>query len=747
MTVELHIRAEILGVLVARSVHERLRAASLPPLGEFYVDHLDVADEPVRFDPTGTVVRIRVPVDVFVVSRDDLLNAPNDEPAAVRTPVSRVGLILELSSDGGAAVLRVVDVDAGPVAAAAGAAHAAIVAALSGQIRIELGAVVEALGLPAPTTSSVVLAGTAIAVRFDPAGPAVERLFPGQDWGLFVSGGAIEQLVQNRLPALPPALVTSASVTPHWRPAGTTPHVDLDYAGKPVLPDPFTADVDGTFFCDLTLLGAPEQKVRVIVRDWSLHIHAAGIPGIAESEIEQSIMDAFTPSAVGGTALGGHSFAIDGPRLPDIGFADGQLAYESAYASPDGMTIGGPVRVYGGAVLLHAGLSWDRVRLVKSSDNPMQVVVFCSQGGSPDQTISPDSLGTSGDATFTGIGAYGGFEVVSGGPAVPEHIHVDQRNADTLRVHFGYSALAEPIADRVRLIVRTGRGVRCVDFGQPTSLSADEAATMAGFAQVIYIDDCPIIVEHTDPALSWVDQHPQWNKWQPDDAVALPERQDWSAYTAGLTALGVQLVTLTGLDAGELVTFRSREHEVTVTADAQGRAVVPVFLSVRDRLGPARLTRVTRRSLDGAVSVRSAVFRRRASLPAGVANRLTVEPDGRALVTADLGDRQVIHAVTGTTLRALPGDQRVRPTPPRAVTADVDLPGVETVIGVPGFGDEPIALALMSDGRPARVLDLTGGTPRVAGMIHGPVGRIDEQAPWAIADGPGVVSLFHVTRN
>jgi hypothetical protein len=749
MSIELQLRTEVFGVLVARSVHRRLRAVSLPPFGALSVDHLDVADEPVRFDAAGAAVRIRVPVDVFVVSRDDVLAVPNGEPAAARTPASRVGLVLELGTDGGTAVLRVVDVDAGALGADVGAAHAAVVAALAGQVRIDLAPVLQLLNVAAPGSSTVALAGSVVAIRFDPAGPPAERLFPGQDWGLFLDGGSIEALVKSRIPALPAALVTSTAITPHWRPAGATPHVDVDYAGKPVLPDPLTADVDGTFFCDLALLGAPEQKLRVVVRDWSLHVHAAGVPGIVESEFESRIMDAFDPAAVGGAPLGGHSFAVDGQRLPDVEFAEGQFAYESAYASPEGMTVGGPVRLYGGAVLLHAGLSWDRVRLAMVSDNPLRVVVFCSQGGTPDQQVSPDSLGTSGDATFGSCGAYGGFEVVSGGGSVAEHLHVDQRDPESLTVHFGYSALAEPIPERVRLIVRTGRGVRCVDFGQPTSLTGEQAAQMVGLAQVIYIDDCPTIVETTTGELSWTDQHPQWNRWQPDDAVGLPAQQDWASYTGGLAALGVQLVTLTGLDAGELVTFRSREHAVTVSADEHGRAVVPVFLSLRDRLGPAKLTRVSRRSLDGAVTVRSAVFRRRASLPAGRSNLLTVEADGRALVTADHGDRRITHEITRTTLRRRPQAAGPLPRRPARPTGPgpVDLPGLRSVIPVPGFGDEPVAFASMSDGQAVRIIDLRSGTPRVAGTIHGPVGPVDESAPWAMADGPEIVSVFEVTRT
>jgi hypothetical protein len=76
----------------------------------------------------------------------------------------------------------------------------------------------------------------------------------------------------------------------------------------------------------------------------------------------------------------------------------------------------------------------------------------------------------------------------------------------------------------------------------------------------------------------------------------------------------------------------------------------------------------------------------------------------------------------------------------------VDLPGLASIIPVPGFADDQVAFALMDNGS-ALLLDLADDHARVAGTFTGPIGQLDEGDAWAIASTPDRVTAFKVTRG
>jgi hypothetical protein len=111
--------------------------------------------------------------------------------------------------------------------------------------------------------------------------------------------------------------------------------------------------------------------------------------------------------------------------------------------------------------------------------------------------------------------------------------------------------------------VKTARCVRLADLGVPPKIVVDANGQVTN-ANDNYVDDCHYIDPNNDI------------RWRHDDLVIPLEHPDWSELiTAGLD---VQLVTLNGLERGELVQFRSARHQIDVTADQNGRAMVPVLL-------------------------------------------------------------------------------------------------------------------------------------------------------------------------
>jgi len=71
---------------------------------------------------------------------------------------------------------------------------------------------------------------------------------------------------------------------------------------------------------------------------------------------------------------------------------------------------------------------------------------------------------------------------------------------------------------------------------------------------------------------------------------------------------------------------------------------------------------------------------------------------------------------------------------------------VVSVIRLPGFAEEPIALAVTDDGS-TLILDLSRvGEVRVAGTFRGPIGELAASGDWAIGTAPYRVTAFRITR-
>jgi hypothetical protein len=187
--------------------------------------------------------------------------------------------------------------------------------------------------------------------------------------------------------------------------------------------------------------------------------------------------------------------------------------------------------------------------------------------------------------------------------------------------------------------------------------------------------------------------------------------------------------------------------------------------------------RVNRRSIAGHVSVQTAVFEGRAILPAGDQNQLTALDDGRALLTSEFDDRVEVHEIGVLGASALvenhqlvlagqaPGSVNLRSAaaggmtgealdrPSEAAMSDpwfkdgAEIPGVTSVLSVPGFADAPVAIATVENG-PNLLLDLSReGSPRVAGTFTGPIGALLVVGEWALAANGTGTSIYRALRS
>ena len=751
MSVELQIQAPALANIAANAVEASLRTTCFPSIPEVYLDHADVSGNVEVFATPGTV-RLRVPVDIFIVRRADLLAAPNAVPAGASAAAGTIVLLLDLSVSGTVLSLQCIDADLGGLGAAlgpaAGPAKTAIVGAIGAAVTSDLKPALTKLGMPNPRSSRIELNAAVVMIRFEPAGPPQVRLFPGQEWGMFLDGPAVEQLAKSKVPSALGERLTSFTLNARWQPAGTVPHVDMNFSGKAQVPSPFAGDVSGTFACNFALTGPATRTLRTTVA-WAIKIDLGDLsPAFIDKAVRKMLEGAIFMSVVkaGGIPAGNQTFAFES-ALPEVAFSGAQLRYASMLASPAGMTIGGPVR-------WPVPPSRDTVKFSVTNFGLPSRLEFCSQNaktgsGAPDTTATLKSLTTTGRVWLDDGGAFCDFEIISPADWLKPYVHPpaagDVGEGHDIRIVIP-SNVARGIRRDVQLIVRTARGVRLIDFGTPPAPEVDISGNVTN-AQITFIDDCLYIPVGDDPfGINWGD---------PSDLVINPV--DWLSYAEALQGLDVQLVTLAGLEQGELIQFRSRDHSIDVTADLNGRAVVPVLLPVADQAAAAMLTRANRQSIEGHVSVDSVVFQRQASLPAGIRSSLTSDLDGTARLTTAFADRIEIHGLDadfGAPMllenhSVAAADGEMAPVNYAASTSDYGcdaLPGMTAVHNVPGFEDAGIAIAEMSDGS-RLILEFNEEGMRVAGTFSGPIGSLEISGDWGLLNGQKRTTIYRVLRD
>ena len=691
MSFELQVQSSVLGAIAARAVQARLFTTCFAPFSPIYIDHVDVADTPVAIVAGNAAVRLRVPVDVFIVRRNDVLAAPNRVPVGATTPAGTVIVVLEMAAIGAIVSLRCIDADLGMVGLTLGthaaAAKASLIQAVGSPITVNLTIAHKKLLLPAPQSARVDLVADIVSIRFDSSGAAVVHLFQGHEWGIFIEEVPVE---------------------------------------------------DRAF--------------------------------------------------------------LNETALPEIWFGGARFGYDGMIASPAGMTIGGLVK-------LPPGPGRKTLQPAVTPFGQPFRLEFCSMLAHPcADTSSPGvpvgDANTHGRVWLGNLGAFGDVEIISPGNWIAPYL---ERPAASPEIRLAIpSVVAGRITTPVRFIVRTARGVRFIDLGMPPRAIVDADGNVTN-AVVEFIDDCRYVSAGPEDAFG-ID----WGSGtEGDEELTEPalKQSDWNGYLSRQRGIDVQLVTLFALEPNEVIQFRSTDHAIDITADHQGRAVVPVMLPIADGSQRASLIRANHRSIAGHFSIRTAVLMNQSCLSIPLQNRFTSTAVGSVHSSTEFESRLDLHRCrrceAPILLECQTCSKRSSPNPAlrfeverRAKASlvlageashpyssigclDVGYPSIEraydpaprpagesaeadhhpfsnriesdaniqSLFAVPGFADASIALATTTDGT-TLVLDLNEtGVARVTGTLVGPIGALEVSGNWGSAQDPERISVYRSIKN
>jgi hypothetical protein len=754
MAVELQIESSTLSDITTRALQTQLNTTCFPDFGPAYVDHANVVFGPLSPTASAGAVQLHVPVDIFIVLRTAVLAAPNGVPAGATSPAGRVTLQLELRATGAAVSLTCVDVDLGSLGAALGpaaaAAKTAIIAAAGSPVSVDLSATFTAIGLPQPGNFSCRHRRQRDRDPFRSGRRPGQPPFPGSRLG------PVRRWTGRRTPGA----IESAREFPH---ACTGVAVDsllaslrhLSACGRGLRresPCARSVHVRGqrhVSVCDFGLTPGMAYRLRTTV-NWSLHLDLGDFtPGFIENWAENFIVALVDPSRFGGVPLGPRAFAMDSV-LPPIKLGGSDFLYTGVLGSPAGMTIGGPVK-------LPLMPSLETVKLSATAFSLPSRLQFCSQlaktgSGDPIKSITIKDVKTNARIFLEDAGNFCAFEVISPGAWINAYIFGPPPETPGNTHDFSISVpggVSGSIKAPARLIVRTARGVRLADLGVPPKITVDANGQVTNAIDT-YIDDC-----------LYIDPNNYGLKWGHDDLVIPKEHPDW--LTLATSGLDVQLVTLNGLDRGELVQFRSAHHQIDVTADQNGRAMMPVLLPLTSSGASAQLTRTSRQSIAGLAGVQSAIFGAHATVATAPGQTLSAGFGDSARLTSQFGDRTEMREIDTLGVSALDnrslnsampvaamhsaGTTQTKTTPAGERDPCEDLPGFTTLLPIPGFDDAPIAIALLKDGT-ALVMDLANRrSPRVAGTFNGPIGAVQTAGNWALTCAGHVTSIYRVSRS
>ena len=338
MSIELQLRAAALAAITSHNVRTRLRSTCPPLISGFSIDHLEVAAD-ASVEQAASSVQVHVPVDVFVVADAALFAAVNDVPDGAtkfgRPDHPRVrtsGHTQRVRDAGGKSATRSVltltldrpDLKAfAPLLGPKVAQVEQSIQAILPPVSLDLTAQLALLGVTSLRTADVVLANGVVAARFGVAGAPRSRLFPGQEWGLFLDSAAVEQLVRSKVEPPVKKSLQNHAVGARITSVGTVPHVDVDVGASlayTILKANFTARLR----CDFSLLpgSAPVLRTTVV---WSVKVSLPDplllpffLQGTIEHIAEGYAEDAIDPAQFGGTPTGAHTFVMDAaaPLLP-----------------------------------------------------------------------------------------------------------------------------------------------------------------------------------------------------------------------------------------------------------------------------------------------------------------------------------------------------------------------------------------------------------------------------------------------
>ncbi len=806
MSIELQVQSSVLGAITARAIQKRLLTTCFAAFDSIYIDHVDVADTPVAIAADHAKVRLRVPLDVFVVRRNDVLTAPNRVPVGATTPAGTVVVVLEIAAIGAVISLRCVDANLGMLEVTLGAnasvAKAALIQAIGSPLTTDCSDACNKLGVATPQSVKTELVSGVICVRFDASANAASvYLTAGQEWGLFLNGESVVRFAKSKIAGNLAAQIGSLTIGAQWRSLDGIPRVVLDFAGNlPLVAPSVASNVSGRLACNFSFTPSSAQSLRTSVH-WSLENQLGEVaPKSSDDGFREKMRGAMDAEKFGGAILGDQAFTID-TILPEIPLGGARLTYNQISVFADGMTMGGSVKL---------PLDQGRKTLqpsVKPFGQPHRLE-FCSMAAcagdkAKSKSAHPGDVTIKAGVHLENYGALHDLEIISPGKWIAPYI---QHPAVSPEIKFAIpSIVAAGITSPVRFIVHTSRGVRLIDLGAPPRAIVDATGNVTN-ALVEFVDSCGYLAAGPDDA-----QGIDWGMGIVPES-GLPESSadisDWTDYLGRQRGLDIQLVTLCALEPGEIIQFQSTDHRVDITADSNGRAVVPVLLPLANNKHWASLVRANRRSIAGHFTIRTALLVNHARLPTTMRQHFHSANNEAFLSTTQFEptidqpdmvtqDAQVfVEAGANFHVSPFPQPARLkvnqldsslvltgnesgnqpngiacvepavlvvgrdshspRSSVHRARSATNRHPffdrvdysaGIESLFAVPGFADASIALATMTDGT-TLVLDLNeAGIARVAGTFAGPIGAMEVSGNWSPDENSERLSIYRSIKN
>jgi hypothetical protein len=705
------------------------------------VDHLDAIPGSVNFSKGAKGgVDAHLAVAIYVVTEPDLLAHPNTTPDGATTSAGQLELVFQLGIENQA--LTLVRASSRPVAPAVPAPVLAeikrrvdaLLEPLAGTVLFDCAPIVTALGAYVPADPDFGRGGGVLALRFGSTGATISQLGPNQAWGIFLDADNAVGLLKRRIPAGLPA-----PVNVHWQANGPAPlivadtSIDLSPLGIEIASLSAVIKAGPSFIAPSTLR---------LSATWSVDL--TGIVWFLEPAVRKYVRGEIRRRLPNVTHNGPQSFFYDIALPPIPPFLDAQPQWAEITSSPAGMTIGGPVKPgpvgERGTLVLHVykfarPTWWGHCRaLAKGGD------------GIPPKHFEATSAGVRVQAgvNFTDAGAFCGAQLL------PPNIWLsDQMSRSVDGVGFDLTVgAARKITNDVHLLVRTARGTRFMDLGRPIIRQAADGQGLD--VQVNYIDDClylsgAVLKLALGEALT-------------DDDLKPPPLEDpgWREWFHAERGVNGHLVTVDGLEPGEMINVRGRGLSIHVTANDDGVASVPGVVAISDDVHEVLVERPSRRPFDGTTTVRTVELTWLGEV--GPADAAAVrDVDGIAHIQRFVDgtliteiyrpdDEKTFHQVRNDVVELQP-----QPLPPRDPQAArlTEAAKVEDALFayfLPGIdGGGAVALATLPSGRTVVVAD-DSPTPRVSGEYVGPPVGMHTDGHFAIARNADSIHLFGLRR-
>ena len=187
--------------VLTETIQQRLQSVCMPASPGLFIDRIDVVLDGASFHQVpgpGDALDVHLPVQVFVVSLQDVLNTPHDQnPPSALTPSDTIGLRLRLHLQGARIASELLPPDLSKTQL-----PEPLKAPLAVQLQETLGPdlnrvifdgtpMLDRYRLPVPSVSRFAVTPSSVLLEYDPAGPVIERTFSPATFATAPSGARL----------------------------------------------------------------------------------------------------------------------------------------------------------------------------------------------------------------------------------------------------------------------------------------------------------------------------------------------------------------------------------------------------------------------------------------------------------------------------------------------------------------------------------------------------------------------------